>query len=381
MPHSKDLNISAENLQLIHELCRARARESFSAFRSWIRPGLISGWWLRELAQHLQAFYEDFMAGKRPWLAILAPPQHGKTTIANDFSAYVAGRNPDKKIIYSSYGDELGLRANSELQRTIASPRFQELFPGTRIGMPGWQCNQSVVEFVEHTGSFCNTTVNGAITGLQLHLGIIDDPLKGRSEANSKVIRDRNWSWFTDDFATRFADDGALLTIMTRWHVDDLLGRFIERFPNVRVLRYPAIAEHDEQHRRAGEALFPELKQLDFLQERRKILTEASWQALYQQNPFVVGGGIFPVDKLRVMPVFDRSKIRRSVRAWDKGATHGAGDYTAGVLMHAMKDGTFVIEHVVRGQWSALVREQQIKATAAADSNSIKNSYDPAFTG
>ena len=44
--------------------------------------------------------------------------------------------------------------------------------------------------------------------------------------------------------------------------------------------------------------------------------------------------------------------------------------------MHAMKDGTFVIEHVVRGQWSALEREQQIKATAAADSNSIKNSYD-----
>jgi predicted phage terminase large subunit-like protein len=41
-----------------------------------------------------------------------------------------------------------------------------------------------------------------------------------------------------------------------------------------------------------------------------------------------------------------------------------------------MNDGTFVIEHVVRGQWSALEREEQIKATAAADSNSIKSWYD-----
>ena len=125
----------------------------------------------------------------------------------------------------------------------------------------------------------------------------------------------------------------------------------------MRVLRYPAIAEHDEQHRRAGDALFPELKPLDFLLEQRKLLTEASWQSLYQQNPIIVGGGIFPIDKLRVLPTFDRSKIKHSVRAWDKGATHGGGDYTAGVLMHAMKDGTFVIEHVVRGQWSALERE------------------------
>ncbi len=200
--HLQNLKISAEDFQLIHEFCRARARESFVAFRSWIRPDLIIGWWLCELAQHLQAFYEDFMAGKRPRLAILAPPQHGKTTIVNDLCAYVAGRNPDKKIIYASYGDDLGLRANSEMQRTILSPSFQEIFPGTRIGMPGWQCTQSLVEFVEQTGSFRNTTVNGAVTGFQLHLGIIDDPLKGRREAESKLIRNRNWSWLTDDFMT-----------------------------------------------------------------------------------------------------------------------------------------------------------------------------------
>ena len=36
--------------------------------------------------------------------------------------------------------------------------------------------------------------------------------------------------------------------------------------------------------------------------------------------------------------------------------------------MHKMKDGTFVIEHVARGHWSALEREQKIKTLASVDS-------------
>jgi hypothetical protein len=31
----------------------------------------------------------------------------------------------------------------------------------------------------------------------------------------------------------------------------------------------------------------------------RKLYTEASWAALYQQSPFIVGGGIFPIEKLQ----------------------------------------------------------------------------------
>jgi hypothetical protein len=40
--------------------------------------------------------------------------------------------------------------------------------------------------------------------------------------------------------------------------------------------------------------------------QREELLTEASWQSLYQQHPIVVGGGIFPVEKLVVLPFWDR---------------------------------------------------------------------------
>jgi hypothetical protein len=191
---------------------------------------------------------------------MMAPPQHGKSWAATDFTAWCAGKNPNWKVIFASYSTELGTRTNLALQRILTGEPYQLIFPHIKIGTPSWQCNSELIEFADYSGSFRNTTIEGQINGLELHLGIIDDPVKGRIEANSPLIRDRTWSWFSDDFLPRFAKDSALLIVMTRWHKDDLLGRFIERSPGVKVLRYPAIAERDEEYRKAGEALFPELK-------------------------------------------------------------------------------------------------------------------------
>jgi hypothetical protein len=142
----------------------------------------------------------------------------------------------------------------------------------------------SVCEYVHNKGSFRVTTVNGQITGHGLDIGVVDDPIKGRAEASSKTIRDKTWNWLVDDFFLRFADHAGLLMIMTRWHVDDPVGRWIERFPETRILRYQAVADADDWSvrrgkRKAGEALFSELKPLDFLQERRKLSTTCAFAA------------------------------------------------------------------------------------------------------
>jgi hypothetical protein len=100
---------------------------------------------------------------------------------------------------------------------------------------------------------------------MEQNLGVLDDFVKGRAEANSKLQRDRTWNWFTDDFYSRFSKDNALLVICTRWHVDDLLGRLMQKFPEMRVVSFQAIAEKDERVRRKGEALFPSLKPLGML--------------------------------------------------------------------------------------------------------------------
>jgi predicted phage terminase large subunit-like protein len=351
------------------------ARENFWAFRRYMRPGMLWGWFIETVSVEQQRFYEDLVAGKRPILVFMSPAQHGKSWSVEDTIAWVAGKNPDLKTIYASYSEELGTQRNMNLQRLMQSERYRGVFGNTRIGSPG-QMNSGLIEYVGHTGSFRNTTVGGQITGMELNLGVIDDPVKGRAEAGSKLLRDRTWAWFTDDFMTRFAAISGLIIIMTRWHSDDLVGRLLEKECNVRIVRFPAIAEKDERHRRAGEALFPELKPLDFLLERKKMMSKASWESEYQQNPIMEGGGIFPIDKLSIAPVFDRSQIAKSVRAWDKAGTAGGdGAYTAGVLMHKMHDGTFLIENVTRGRWGALEREQIIKQLAERDTQGL-HGYD-----
>jgi len=79
-----------------------------------------------------------------------------------------------------------------------------------------------------------------------------------------------------------------MLAILTRWHVDDPIGRLKGKLgDDVKVITYKAVAEHDEQHRLEGDALFPELKSLDMLESLRGNMLEENWQSLYQQKRMV----------------------------------------------------------------------------------------------
>ena len=364
-----------------------RAIESFWEYRIYMNPRLTlrDMWFPRSLAWKLREFWNDMRAGKRPILLIQTPPQHGKSLSVIDFIAWACGHEPELRVIYSSFSDRLGIRANLRLQRALDSKAYRRLFPQTRLNdkhivtiAERHLRNHDVLEFVGHEGYFRNTTVGGSITGEALDLSVIDDPIKGRAEANSEVTREKVWNWITDDVFSRFSERAGLIMIMTRWHVDDPAGRMMEHFgKGVTVARYPAVAEQHERYRGRDEPLFPELKSMEFLQERRKLYTESSWEALYQQNPFIVGGGIFPIDKLVPLPIMDRSRILKSVRYWDKAGTEDGGAFTAGALLHMLRDKRYCIEHVVRGQWGALDRETKIKFWAERDrANARPGTYE-----
>src|SRR5262249_18126595 len=193
------------------DLLREESKAYFWVFRRWIHPTMKCGWWQHEVANELQGFYHSLINGARPKLVLMAPPQHGKTELVKDFTAWIAGRRPDWKTIFASYSDELGLTVNKDLQRIMTSKRYLAIF-GRRLGDSGsrWLRNSNVLEYVNHCGSFRNTTIGGQITGQGLDIGIADDPIKGRAEANTKTVRDKTWEWFTDDFLTRFSDSAGL---------------------------------------------------------------------------------------------------------------------------------------------------------------------------
>lgn len=350
---------SRSDIDLIEAGMQAQARRSFWAYRQYLRPDLVKGWWQRDLAHELQAFYEAMRAGERPILLVQAPPQHGKSSQVIDFISWVAGQNPGIKTIYASFSERLGIRANLALQRIYDSPKFQATFPGTRIStrnavtISGQTLrNREVIEYVGAEGLFRNTTVRGQITGEGLDLGVIDDPIKGREEASSQTTRDKTYDWLTDDFMTRFSAKAGVLGIMTRWHIDDPFGRLIAANPAVRVLSYPAIAEKDEAHRKAGEALFPEHKPLDFLLERKAAMHAANWSALYQQAPVVLGGGIIRDEWWRFYtapPDFQW----RTIYADTAQKAKTEHDYSVMQAWGFTADGKAFLIDQVRGKWEA----------------------------
>lgn len=367
-------SLTSDDLDLLSVLARQEARESFWAYRQYIDPKLKLGWWTRAVSYRLQAFWNDLQAGRSPVLAIVAPPQHGKSRTLTEFISWTSGQNPDMRTIFASFGERLGERTNRTFQRTVEMERYAPLFPDLKLGGmgTGYVRNNTLLEFMDREGSFRNTTVRGAVTGEGLDLGLIDDPIKGREEASSEATRDKTWDWFTDDFFTRFSENAGLLFIMTRWHVDDPLGRMErmrEDFPGLEIIRWPAIAEEDEPgFRLKGEALFPEHKSLEFILKRKAVMTQGHFEALYQGRPTIEGGTLFPIDRFqRTTWRPQHDDIATSVRYWDKAGTHGDGAYSAGVLLHKLKDGRTYIDHVYRKQVDAFTREKAIKMLAEAD--------------
>ena len=114
-------------------------------------------WWPQEVSEKLQQFYQDLKDGKRPKVAIMAPPQHGKSTPATDFITWVAGKDPNLKTIVASFSDQLGERTNKEVQRILRSDAYIKIFGRTRLDLPGWSTNTSLIEFGDFKGSFRTT--------------------------------------------------------------------------------------------------------------------------------------------------------------------------------------------------------------------------------
>jgi predicted phage terminase large subunit-like protein len=372
--------LSEDDLDLIEQYWAIESRKSLWAFRQYMDPTLAKGWWVAEMSREFQEFFQRMKQGQRPKLLIEAPPQHGKSRGLIDAIAWFAGLDANLKTIYCSFSDDLGTRANNQLQRMWGSEKWARTFPDVRLPYDKEQefsKNSQLIEFPGYRGYFLNTTVKGQVTGKTAGLGVVDDPLKGREEAMSKLQRDKAWNWMLDDFFSRFTDDAGFILTMTRWHVDDPAGRWIDKFPDTRVLKFPALYtpmpegwKNDARDPRTveGEPLFPQFKSKGFLLERKSAYTASSWQSLYQQMPIVAGGGMFPIQKFKrvgVMPT--RSEIKKMVRYWDKAGTEAGGAYTAGVLMAALQDGRWMVLNVVRGQWSSLEREQVILKTTQDD--------------
>ena len=249
-------------------------------------------YWIHgEHLKHIARRLELVAAGKIKKLIITLPPRHGKSEIiSKKFPAWYLLNNPEKEIIISSYAAELSYDFSRVARQTFRE--YQEVF-GVQIATD----NQAVQKWgIEgYRGGLVAAGVGGAITGRGYHVGIIDDPLKNREEANSETMRKKIWEWYQAVFRTRAYPDASMVIVMTRWHEDDLVGRLLkEQREEWEVINLPALAEdNDILERQPHEPLWPDRYSVKELAGIRRDIGTYEWLSLYQQRPSGLDGNIF----------------------------------------------------------------------------------------
>src|SRR3989338_3976514 len=106
------------------------ARECFEAY-------CLAMWDQYEQPRHIKylcSALQEVANGNLRKLIITMPPRHGKSmTLAEYFPAWFLGRHPEKKIIYTTYQQNLASDYGRKVRNQLLSPEFAMTFPNCTI--------------------------------------------------------------------------------------------------------------------------------------------------------------------------------------------------------------------------------------------------------
>ena len=330
--------------ELLKDQRRRLARDHFLNYAQYVRPDYKIAPHLEKIAAKLEAVER----GEIDRLMIFLHPRAGKSlTCSIIFPAWYFGRNPRNQIIASAYGESLVSGFGARIRNIMSSPEHKEVF-GLQGSLSGEA--QARDHFLTQAGGVYRASgVGGAITGFGANILIIDDPVRGREDADSEVMRNKVWEWWQNDAYTRLMPGGAVLVIMTRWHEDDLSGRLLDaNHGEWDILHIPAINTD-------GEACWPEMFDLDALGRIKRDVGHRTWQALYQGDPIPDSGNFFQKEWFHQVPRhFSPEDVsNRLITTYgcsDYAVSGGGGDWTVHVVAGVDPDDNIHILDMFRGQ-------------------------------
>jgi predicted phage terminase large subunit-like protein len=235
---------------------------------------------------------------------IFVPPQEGKSTRASCwFPLWLLAQDPTLRVAIVSYSAERAYRWGRWIRRMI------EGHPELGIEL---QPDSRAVDNFETTagGRVISVGISGGITGEPVDVMVIDDPLRGRAEAESPTYRASAQEWWESNGSTRLSARGRVILMLTRWHTDDLAGWLLKHEPGLwKVLRIPAVREPGAPLVRGsdGASVYSPQGELISVQRRRpgyylELKARRSmyvWNSIYMQTPVAAEGNLFPREDFR----------------------------------------------------------------------------------
>lgn len=308
----------------------------------------------------------EFAKGKVRKLIVSVPPQHGKSLGSSVLlPAYMLGLNPNNKIAIASYSSALASRFNRRVQRLLDTEKYGEVFPNTTIKSVGarseYQRTASQVEIIDHAGELFSIGREGALTGNEVDIFILDDLYKDAMEANSPIIRDNCWEWYTSVVKTRMHNNSQELIVFTRWHEEDLIGSVLEKEPHVKLERWEQIDDLDPSHwlvvnfeaikdtpttevdpRMEGEVLWEKRHSRKLLLEKRA-LDAFRFNCMYQGRPSIQDGLLYGQN----IGTYDKLPTNIVKKGNYTDTADLGDDYLCSISYDVCKDGLIYVTDVV----------------------------------
>lgn len=391
---------------MIASICKDSLYEFIKEFWHVIIPEKpIWNWHIEYICDEVQEVLERIFRGEKKLydLLINIPPGETKSTVVSVMvTPWAWTRMPSFRNITATHGYDLGLDLSRKCRDVILSDKYQSFFHGIELR----EDQNTKGYFVNNFGGGrLSATVGSSRIGFHAHFHAVDDamnPKKARSESE-KDLKEAN-RWITEDLSGRKVDKEvtAMVMVMQRLHQMDPTGYLLKKYPlyseeygpdgngesppedqndftRIKHIKLPADLEDGiepvplelkEQYENG--LLNPQRLSKDVLAALRQ-LGEYTFAAQYSQNPVPASGGMFKVDRLKIIKAVPKDvKLRRVMRYWDKAYTEGAGAYTVGVKMGIGSDKGVYVLHVERGQYSVDERERVIKLFANADGRGVR---------
>lgn len=284
-------------------------------------------------------------------LAVFMPPGSAKSTYASVlFPPWLMQRwGGTTSVLAASHTTELAEKWGRRVRNLVGEH-------GLALGIGVAPDNQAAGRWALNSGGeYYAAGVGTGIAGFRAGLGLIDDPIRSRQDADSELIRDRIWDWYINDFRTRLVPGAPEILIQTRWHEDDLAGRALQH-DDWRVISLPAEAEYDDPLGRERGAFLWSDGDYGYgaqLSELKAKTPARTWSALYQQRPAPEDGDYFKADWLQPYEKAPAVETLRVYGGSDYAVTADGGDYTVHAVVGIDPEGRMYLLDLWRRQASS----------------------------
>jgi predicted phage terminase large subunit-like protein len=369
-------------IEVQSRLLRKNFYEFFKFFWGTVNhEPLVDNWHIKYLCDELQSVAERvFRREKKLYdLIINIPPSTSKTSIVNIFFPLWCWVNDySLQFISVSYSYQLSINISENCRDILKSELFQKYFFDIKVKEDSDTKQLFRIKKDNMIGGFrYATSVGGTSSGIHGHFILLDDPLNAIDSLSEIKVKNTN-DWLDNVIYSRKVDNdvSVVILIMQRLHENDVTGYLLEKNKNIKHICLPAIESEKVSP--------PELKKYytdglldskrlskDILEQKRIEMGDYAFAMQYLQEIVPKSGSFFDVSKLLIVNSIDEKEVVRKVRYWDKAGTHQAGCYTVGVKMAMLKNRTYVVLDVVRGQWEASEREKIIRQVAELDGQQV----------